>query len=112
MSDDQVVSFTKNAASKVQAILAQEEAVGAMIRIGVKEGGCSGLKYTMDVDKDGPGADDIVVNSFGVDIVANKEHMTLYLGGISIDYVEALQGGGFRFSNSACGCGHGVAQGG
>ncbi|MHB1308959.1 MAG: HesB/IscA family protein, partial [Limisphaerales bacterium] len=70
-------------------------------------GGCSGLQYKMDL-QDGPANRDIVVESNGIKVVVDPKS-ALYITGSELDYLEALQGGGFKVKNpnaaSSCSCG-------
>ncbi|MCZ7637436.1 MAG: iron-sulfur cluster assembly accessory protein [Verrucomicrobia bacterium] len=78
-----------------------------MLRVAVVGGGCSGLQYKMDL-QDGPANRDIVVESAGIRVVVDPKS-ALYVTGSELDYVEALQGGGFKVRNpnatSSCSCG-------
>jgi len=79
------------------------------IRIGIKQGGCSGLSYFMDIEteKKLKKSDEIVEypNFF---LICDSKSL-LYLYGMSLDYESSLIGGGFKFSNpnaqQTCGCG-------
>nr|QUE28023.1 hypothetical protein [Sahlingia subintegra] len=79
------------------------------IRIGIKQGGCSGMSYFMNIetDKTIKQSDEIVEypNFF---LICDSKSI-LYLYGMSLDYESSLIGGGFKFSNpnaqQTCGCG-------
>ena len=70
-------------------------------------GGCSGLQYKMDL-QDGPASRDILVESGGVRVVVDPKS-ALYVTGSELDYIEALQDGGFKVKNpnaaTSCSCG-------
>nr|KJB71277.1 hypothetical protein B456_011G114300 [Gossypium raimondii] len=79
------------------------------LRIGVKQGGCSGMSYTMDFEKrSNARADDSIIEYNGFTIVCDPKSL-LFLFGMQLDYSDALIGGGFSFRNpnatQTCGCG-------
>ncbi|GER47564.1 iron-binding protein IscA [Striga asiatica] len=83
------------------------------LRIGVKQGGCSGMSYTMEFEsKDNAKPDDSVMEYEGVVIVCDPKSL-LFLYGMQLDYSNALIGGGFNFKNpnatKTCGCGKSFA---
>jgi iron-sulfur cluster assembly accessory protein len=78
-----------------------------VLRVAVVGGGCSGLQYKMDL-QDGPASRDILVESGGVRVVVDPKS-ALYVTGSELDYIEALQDGGFKVKNpnaaTSCSCG-------
>jgi iron-sulfur cluster assembly protein len=79
------------------------------LRVGVRQGGCSGMSYIMDfedVSKITP--HDEVFDYDGFKIVCDRKSL-LYLYGLMLDYNDAMIGGGFQFTNpnaaQTCGCG-------
>jgi iron-sulfur cluster assembly accessory protein len=101
------VSLTDKAVEMVKAAIEQENLQGHGIRIGVVGGGCSGFQYSMDFEnaaKDG----DFVVEQGGLKVFIDPMS-SMYLQGVTIDYVTGLQGAGFKFNNpnarNTCGCG-------
>jgi iron-sulfur cluster assembly protein len=105
------MSLTPAAAERIQAILAARGEGAGALRIGVKNGGCAGMEYTMAfTDRQEPF--DEVVEDQGVRILIDQKAV-LFLLGTVMDYrVETLKSG-FVFNNpnqtSACGCGESVA---
>jgi iron-sulfur cluster insertion protein len=106
-----VVNLTAKAAEMVKAAMAKEKVAGFGLRVGVVGGGCSGFQYQLAFEEN-PGADDLVLDQYGVRIfvdAVSQEH----LGGITIDYVTGLHGAGFKFLNPnasrTCGCGSSFA---
>ncbi len=101
------LSLTAVAASKV-AEIRDAEAIEAnyALRVKVLGGGCSGFQYDLYFDEQA--ADDMEFESNGVKLVADQMSY-MYLMGTNIDYVEGLQGAGFKFNNpmstGSCGCG-------
>jgi len=77
------------------------------IRVGVKSGGCSGLSYDLNFDKN-KNVDDKVFEDNSIKIVVDKKSF-LYLVGTTLEYSGGLNGSGFIFSNPnasrTCGCG-------
>ena len=77
------------------------------IRVGVKSGGCSGLSYDLDFDKN-KNDDDKIFEDNNIKIIVDKKSF-LYLVGTTLEYSGGLNGTGFVFSNPnanrTCGCG-------
>ena len=77
------------------------------VRVGVKSGGCSGLSYELDFDKNKNEDDKMIVDN-QVNIVVDKKSF-LYLIGTTLEYSGGLNGKGFIFNNPnanrTCGCG-------
>ena len=100
------LDITEKAAVKIKALIGQEKMKG--LRISVVPGGCSGFKYGMELDNK-KGKDDVVVEEKGIRVFVDRKSMEK-LNGSVIDYVEALQGAGFKIGNpnstKSCGCGN------
>lgn len=105
--DTDTITLTKKAAEKFKEILESENQVGYGLRVSEKAGGCGGSQYVLDFSKKSL-SDDLVFTSEGIEIHVNKNFERLK--GIVIDYVEGLNGAGFKISNpnarSSCGCGN------
>jgi iron-sulfur cluster assembly accessory protein len=101
------INLTPNAISKVKEIMAQQNPVPAGLRVGVVGGGCSGFSYSMSFEN-GAGLMDKVFNMDGLNVYVDATSV-MYLNGCIVDYVETLEGAGFKFENpnvkSTCGCG-------
>ncbi len=101
------VTLTANAIAKVKEIMAQQNPVPAGLRVGVVGGGCSGFQYSMQFEN-GAGAMDKVFEYDGLKVFVDATSL-MYLQGATVDYVETLEGAGFKFENpnvkSTCGCG-------
>ncbi|MGZ4788260.1 MAG: HesB/IscA family protein [Terriglobales bacterium] len=101
------VNMTPTAVAKVKEIMAQQNPVPAGLRVGVVGGGCSGFSYSMSFEN-GAGMMDKVIDFDGLKIFIDATSM-MYLTGVTVDYVETLEGAGFKFENpnvkSTCGCG-------
>ncbi len=105
--DYTTIAMTKRAAEKYLSILQDEGKQGWGIRFAEKMAGCNGFEYCLDYSEKAL-ADDTTFVSHGIQIHINKA-MAKRLVGSEIDYVDGLQGAGFKISNpnvkSSCGCG-------
>ncbi len=101
------VSLTPNAVAKVKEIMAQQNPVPAGLRVGVVGGGCSGFSYSMSFEN-ASGMMDKVFDMDGLKVYVDATSL-MYLNNCIVDYVETLEGAGFKFENpnvkSTCGCG-------
>ena len=104
---ENLIVLTAKAIEMVKEAIAREGLEGHGIRVGVMGGGCSGFQYSMDFEKE-PRPDDLTFEQEGVKLFLDPMS-TMYLQGVTIDYVVGLQGAGFKFDNpnakSTCGCG-------
>jgi iron-sulfur cluster assembly protein len=102
-----MVQLTETAVSKVREILSTQEPKPSGLRIAVVGGGCSGFSYSMAFENS-PGMLDKTLNYDGLKVFIDQASL-LYLDGAEVDYVESLEGSGFKFNNpnvkSTCGCG-------
>jgi len=107
------VEVTANAAEEIAKQKAKRGTPDAMIRIGVRGGGCTGFTYVFEwadavrpTDKQFFGPE-----GSGVSIVVDPKSL-VYLGGMQLDFVRGMMGHGFKFNNpnakGACGCGESV----
>jgi len=101
------ITLTPNAVTKVREIMAQQNPVPAGLRVGVVGGGCSGFSYSMSFGN-AAGMMDKVFDMGGLKVYVDATSV-MYLDGCVVDYVETLEGAGFKFENpnvkSTCGCG-------
>ena len=101
--------ITARAAEEVQKFIAQEQvpSESAGLRVSVLPGGCSGFKYSLNIEER-PLEDDMVAEVNGVRVFVDG-FSAQYLAGVTVDYVSSMQGSGFTFSNpnatGGCGCG-------
>ncbi len=102
-----MVQLTEKAVSKVKEIMGAQQPVPAGLRIAVVGGGCSGFSYSMAFENQ-PNMLDKTYEYDGLKVFIDQASL-LYLDGASVDYVETLEGAGFKFNNpqvkSTCGCG-------
>lgn len=105
--DERLIKLTESAARKVSGLLQKQGRPQGVLRVAVVGGGCSGLQYKMDL-QDAPQNRDILVESAGVRVVVDPKS-ALYVTGSELDYVDALQEGGFKVKNpnaaTSCSCG-------
>ena len=106
-----VMSLTDAAAERVSGIVAKSEKPIAGIRVGVKNGGCAGMSYTMEY-AESAGPHDEVVEDKGVKVFIDPKAI-LFLLGTEMDFQTTKMTSQFVFNNpnqtSACGCGESVA---
>ena len=104
------ITLTDRAAERVKSIMAKSETPKIGIRLGVKNGGCAGMEYTMDYAEEKQPLDEIVEDK-GVTIFIEAKAV-LFLLGTEMDWEEDKLSAGFRFNNpnqtDACGCGESV----
>ncbi|XP_019236363.1 PREDICTED: iron-sulfur assembly protein IscA, chloroplastic isoform X2 [Nicotiana attenuata] len=106
------ISLTDNALKHLNK-MRNERNEDLCLRIGVKQGGCSGMSYTMEFEKrENARPDDSIIEYNGFNIVCDPKSL-LFLFGMQLDYSDALIGGGFSFKNpnatQTCGCGKSFA---
>ena len=102
-----MVNLTPVAVSKVKEILEAQNPMPSGLRLSVVGGGCSGFSYSMAFENT-PNMLDKTYQYDGLKVFVDQASM-LYLDGAEVDYVETLEGSGFKFNNpqvkSTCGCG-------
>ncbi|CAM3029883.1 iron-sulfur cluster insertion protein ErpA [Sporolactobacillus spathodeae] len=102
------ITLTEAANFRVKSMLNDEPGENLFLRVGVSGGGCSGLSYGMGFD-DKVMEDDQVFEQEGLKVVVDANSAPL-LDGVTIDFRQNLEGGGFTIDNpnaiSTCGCGH------
>lgn len=107
VGDERLIKVTASAAKKVSGLLTKQGRAHGVLRVAVVGGGCSGLQYKMDL-QDSPASRDILVETGGIKVVVDPKS-ALYVTGSELDYVDALQDGGFKVKNpnaaTSCSCG-------
>ncbi len=102
-----MIELTDRAIDKVKEILDTQDPKPAGLRIAVVGGGCSGFQYSMGFEN-APNMLDKTYDFSGLKVFIDQASM-LYLDGAKVDYVETLEGSGFKFDNPnvtrTCGCG-------
>ena len=103
-----MIQLTDNAVSKISEIIAQQDPKPQGLRISVVGGGCSGFQYSMAFETNQLPLDKVYKFDGDLKVVVDQASM-LYLSNVRVDYVETLEGAGFKFDNpnvtSTCGCG-------
>lgn len=102
-----MIELSDRAIDKVKEILDAQDPKPAGLRISVVGGGCSGFQYSMAFENS-PGMLDKTYDFNGLKVYIDQASM-LYLDGAKVDFVETLEGSGFKFDNPnvtrTCGCG-------
>jgi iron-sulfur cluster assembly protein len=102
-----MLQITDKAVTKVREILDQQEPKPQGLRISVVGGGCSGFQYSMAFENNQQMLDK-TYEFDGLKVFVDQASL-LYLDGAEVDYVETVEGSGFKFNNpnvqSTCGCG-------
>jgi iron-sulfur cluster assembly protein len=103
-----MITLTDNGAEKVHEFMDSQATVAetAGLRVGVRGGGCSGFQYALAFDEQRDG--DTVFEDKGIRLLVDRPSLP-YVEGSVIDFVNDLQGAGFKVDNpnvvAACGCG-------
>jgi iron-sulfur cluster assembly accessory protein len=103
---DTNVTVSARAMRRIGEILKNEPA-GAMLRVSVEGGGCSGFQYKFDVERS-QAAEDIIIAGDAATVLIDPVSLQ-FLGGAEIDFVDDLIGASFKINNpnvtASCGCG-------
>ena len=104
------IEITAAAAAEIAKQRDKRGTPDAMIRIGVRGGGCTGFTYVFEWAEQVRPTDQ-VFSAHGVSIVVDPKSL-VYLGGMQLDFVRGMMGHGFKFNNpnakGSCGCGESV----
>jgi iron-sulfur cluster assembly protein len=111
LSPFKVLTLTDAAASRVKQIIERADKPIAGVRVGVKNGGCAGMSYTMEYAEAAKPGEDMVEDK-GVTVFVDPKAV-LFLLGTEMDFQTTKLSSQFVFNNpnqtSACGCGESVA---
>ena len=106
----QIMKLTDAAAARVREIMDKADKPVVGLRVGVKNGGCAGMEYTMEWAEDQKPFDEVVEDK-GVRVLIDAKAM-MFLLGTEMDFQASALKSGFVFNNpnqiSACGCGESV----
>ncbi len=106
----QVMRLTEAAASRIKSILSGSDRPVAGVRVGVKNGGCAGMSYTMEYAEKANPTDEVIEDK-GIKLMIDPKAV-MFLLGTEMDYKVDKLSAQFVFNNpnqtSACGCGESV----
>jgi iron-sulfur cluster assembly protein len=107
----QVMTLTETAAARIRELMGHADGPVAGLRVGVRNGGCAGMAYTMDYAREAGPLDEVVEDK-GVKILIDPKAV-LFLLGTEMDFTRDKLSSGFVFNNpnqvGACGCGESVS---
>lgn len=102
-----VITLTDSAAAQIKEMM-KDESEKALLRFGIKGGGCSGLSYSLGFDEDVNEELDVVEHINGIPVVFFNQDIPI-IEGTTIDFKQNMMGGGFAIDNPnaivSCGCG-------
>lgn len=105
---EKIVTLSPLAIERVKEFMAKDDAKANGLRIFVMQGGCSGYQYGMVLEKDAK-SDDLSWSDNGINVYIDNQSAKL-IQGANIDFVDTVQGSGFKIDNpnavSSCGCGN------
>jgi len=105
------VRLSESAAARIREIMENAEGKYEGVRVGVKNGGCAGMSYTMDYAESATALDEVIEDK-GVKVFIDPKAI-LFLIGTEVDFVTETFGARFVFNNpnqtAACGCGESVS---
>lgn len=105
-----VMRLTDAAATRIKELMAKSQQPIAGLRVGVKNGGCAGMSYTMEYARDVQASDEVIEDK-GVRVLIDPKAV-LFLLGTEMDFKTDRLSSQFVFNNpnqtSACGCGESV----
>lgn len=104
-----MIKMTEAAVNKALYIKTTQSTDPKYLRIGVQGGGCSGFQYSMQFDTEkGPLDKEVSFDNGSLKVLVDATSL-MYLNDCTVDYLETLEGSGFKFNNpnvkSTCGCG-------
>jgi len=106
-----ILDLTEAAAEKAKKLLAASARPDGALRVAVRNGGCSGMRYELLFDGD-PHEDDTEFEFFGLRVFVDAESAR-FLDDITIDFSDDLNDAGFKIQNpnasETCGCGESFA---
>lgn len=106
-----MITLTPSARQAIERFVKGAAEPVAGLRVLVAGGGCSGLEYGMRIEP-ATGEGDVVLDLDGLTILVDAFSATM-LNGVTIDFVDSLQGSGFKFDNpnatKTCDCGQSFA---
>lgn len=108
-----MVTLTEAAVSTLEQVIARSGGVAKGLRLAVSDGGCAGHKYEMGLECEADDGDTVL--TFGEVCIFIDAVSGPLLDGMVVDYVEGIEGAGFKFDNpnatGSCGCGKSFTTG-
>jgi iron-sulfur cluster assembly protein len=105
---EKLIKLTDAAGRKVSQLMQRDGVADGALRVKIVGGGCAGLEYKMDFEKNPPTPKDILIQSAGVRVLVDVKS-ALYVSGSEIDFQDKMIGGGFKIHNpnatATCSCG-------
>lgn len=105
------IELTDAACDEIRKQAEKRGTPGALLRVGIRGGGCTGFAYLFEWAEGEPKPHDKILEKDGVRIVVDPKSM-VYLKGMQLDFVRGMMGHGFKFNNpnakGTCGCGDSV----
>jgi iron-sulfur cluster assembly protein len=105
---EKLIKLTEAAGRKMSQLMKRDGVADGALRVKVVGGGCAGLEYKMDFEKNPPTAKDILIETAGTRVLVDVKS-ALYVSGSEIDFKDAMIGGGFKIHNpnatATCSCG-------
>ena len=108
IGSEKLIKLTEAAGRKMRQLMQRDGVADGALRVKIVGGGCAGLEYKMDFDKNPPTLKDILIETAGTRVLVDVKS-ALYVSGSEIDFVDAMIGGGFKIHNpnatQSCSCG-------
>ena len=108
VGSEKLIKLTESAGRKVASLMQRDGVANGALRVKIVGGGCAGLEYKMDFEKNPPTPKDILIETAGVRVLVDVKS-ALYVSGSEIDFQDKMIGGGFKIHNpnatATCSCG-------
>jgi iron-sulfur cluster assembly accessory protein len=108
VGSEKLIRLTEAAGRKIRQLMERDAVAEGALRVKVVGGGCAGLEYKMDFEKNPATAKDMLIESAGVRVLVDVKS-ALYVSGSEIDFQDKMIGGGFKIHNpnatQTCSCG-------
>jgi iron-sulfur cluster assembly protein len=108
IGSEKLIKLTEAAGRKVSQLMQRDGVADGALRVKIVGGGCAGLEYKMDFEKNPATPKDILIETAGVHVLVDVKS-ALYVSGSEIDFQDKMIGGGFKIHNpnatATCSCG-------
>jgi len=108
IGSEKLIKLTDSAGRKVRQLMERDRIESGALRVKIVGGGCAGLEYKMDFEKNPATPKDILIESAGVRVLVDVKS-ALYVSGSQVDFEDKMIGGGFKIHNpnatATCSCG-------